>query len=464
MTTRSTPRFGALPSAGLAARHRLRPFLLAFSLALPASVWSVDLKQAFESALDGDARIRAARAMVEATAERLPQAQSQLLPQISASTGRNRNAQDTTKNNLLGDPKTTRAYYDSYARNANFRMALMRHQQWIGVEQARKIIDDSLAVFDATVQELSVRVGQSYFEVLLALEQLETVKSEKKSTSAKLDAARKALVAGSGMRTDVDEARARLDLTLARELEAAQQVDFTRSQLQVLVNQPIGTVMPLDAAFLSLAPPQFDSLETWVERAAASSPEIRSLAARAEASRLEVSKAASAHYPTVDMVAQWSNSLNDQVTNLNSAYKVASIGFQLNLPLYSGGYMSSVERQASAQYVNARELHEAGLRDLGLRVQKEYRGVTEGLLRIKALELAVSSAKVALDSAGKSYAAGSRTLLNVLDAENALSVAEQSLAQARYAYLTARLRLGALAGEGPVAIDLINGWLSTAKR
>jgi outer membrane protein/protease secretion system outer membrane protein len=164
------------------------------------------------------------------------------------------------------------------------------------------------------------------------------------------------------------------------------------------------------------------------------------------------------------MVAQWSNSLNDQVTNLNSAYKVASVGFQLNLPLYSGGYMSSVERQASAQYVNARELHEAGLRDLGLRVQKEYRGVTEGLLRIHALEQAVRSAKVALDSASKSYAAGSRTLLNVLDAENALSIAEQNLAQARYAYLAARLRLGALAGEGPVTIDLLNGWLSAGQR
>ena len=464
MSARSTRSLCAHPSPGLPARHRLRPLILAFSLLLPASVWSVDLKQAFDSALDGDARIRAARATVEATAERLPQAQSQLLPQITASTGRNRNAQDTISNNLLGDPKTTRYYYDSYARNVSFRMALLRHQQWVGLEQARKIIDDSLAIFDATVQELSARVGQAYFEVLLAQEQLEMVKSEKKSTTAQLDAARKALIAGSGMRTDVDEARARLDLTLARELEAAQSVNFTRSQLQVLINQPIGTVTPLDAAFLSRSPQKVDSLETWVERATASSPEIRSLAARAEASRLEVSKAAAAHYPTVDMVAQWSNSLNDQVTNLNSAYKVASVGFQLNLPLYSGGYMSSVERQASAQYVNARELHEAGLRDLGLRVQKEYRGVTEGLLRIHALEQAVRSAKVALDSASKSYAAGSRTLLNVLDAENALSIAEQNLAQARYAYLAARLRLGALAGEGPVTIDLLNGWLAVVQR
>ena len=88
----------------------------------------------------------------------------------------------------------------------------------------------------------------------------------------------------------------------------------------------------------------------------------------------------------------------------------------------------------------------------------------EGLLRIHALEQAVRSAKVALDSASKSYAAGSRTLLNVLDAENALSIAEQNLAQARYAYLAARLRLGALAGEGPVTIDLLNGWLSAGQR
>jgi len=464
MTARRKPSLRPFPSTDLPVRHRLRPLILAFSLLLPASVWSVDLKQAFDSALDGDARIRAARATAEAAAERLPQAQSQLLPQISASTGRNRNAQDTTTNNLLGEPKTTRSYYDSYSRSLSFRMALMRQQQWIGLEQARKIIDDSLAVLDATVQELSVRVGQLYFEVLLAQEQLELVKSEKKSTTAQLDAARKALIAGSGTRTDIDEARARLDMTLARELEAAQSVAFTRSQLQVLINQPLDTVTPLDTSFLRLKPQKLDSLETWVERASASSPDIRSLAARAEASRLEVDKATAAHYPTLDLVAQYSNSLNDQVTNLNSEYKVASIGFQLNLPLYSGGYMSSIQRQASAQYVNARELHEAGLRELGLRVQKEYRGVTEGILRISALEQATRSAKLALDSATMSFAAGSRTLLNVLDADNALRVAEQNLAQARYAYLAARLRLGALAGEGPVTIDLLNGWLAVAQR
>ena len=60
----------------------------------------------------------------------------------------------------------------------------------------------------------------------------------------------------------------------------------------------------------------------------------------------------------------------------------------------------------------------------------------------------------------KSFQAGSRTTLDVLNAEQQKTVALRDLAQARYLYLVSHLRLQSLAGEDRQAsIALANRWL-----
>jgi outer membrane protein/protease secretion system outer membrane protein len=83
--------------------------------------------------------------------------------------------------------------------------------------------------------------------------------------------------------------------------------------------------------------------------------------------------------------------------------------------------------------------------------------VTEGLLRIQALEQALRSAKQLLDSTQKSQRAGVRTMLDVLNAEQQLVTVNRDLIQARYVYLMSRLRLSSLAGVDAVtAVTEIN--------
>ena len=174
---------------------------------------------------------------------------------------------------------------------------------------------------------------------------------------------------------------------------------------------------------------------------------MRSLRAQLEAARLEVEKAEAGHKPTLDAVAQWSKSNSDSVTNVNSRYDNKSIGLQLTVPIYSGGYIRSTVRQAVAAQERAREALEATRRDLGVRVHREFRGMTEGVLRVKALEQAVRSAEQALSSSERSFLGGVRTSVDVANALQQRTLAQRDLAQARYLYLVSRLRLQALAGE-----------------
>jgi outer membrane protein/protease secretion system outer membrane protein len=425
-----------------------------------APAWSLDLMQAYEAALEQDATIRAARATADAGRERLPQTRAQLLPNLSFSAGRNWNDLSRTQPNVLGVPTTTDDKYFSGNQSLTLRQPLYRKPQIAAYQQAQYAVDEVNANLERELQNVGVRVSATYLEALLAQDQLDLVLAQKNVTTTQLDVARKALAAGSGTRTDIDEAQARLDLTLAQELEARQNLEYTRRQMQVLINKPVDGLMPLRVDKMQLLVPMPAQVEDWTGLAESSSPEIQALTARLEAARLEVEKAKGAHHPTLDAVAQWTRSTSETVTSPSSSYTNRMLGVQLTVPIYAGGYVNSTVREALANQMRAEEVLEATRRDLGVRVHKEFRGITEGILRVKALEQAVRSAEQLVLSSRKSFQAGSRTLVDILNAEQQKQTALRDLAQARYMYMISRIRLQSLAGGDKVqAISEANGWL-----
>jgi len=153
-------------------------------------------------------------------------------------------------------------------------------------------------------------------------------------------------------------------------------------------------------------------------------------------------------------------SRSDSINTVGTSNNTKSVGLQLNVPIYSGGMTSSQIRQTLADIERAEQALEATRRDLGLRVEKEYRGVTEGALSIVALETAVRSAEVGVTSNRRSYEGGARTLVDVLNAEEQRLVALRDLANARYTHMLSRIRLKALSGVADEeAIVEANGWL-----
>jgi protease secretion system outer membrane protein len=92
-------------------------------------------------------------------------------------------------------------------------------------------------------------------------------------------------------------------------------------------------------------------------------------------------------------------------------------------------------------------------------VHKEFRGLTENIPKINALEQALRSADQLVLSSRKSFQAGSRTVVDILNAEQQRTLVLRDLAQARYIYLMSNIRLLALVGgadaEAVVAINQV---------
>ena len=97
---------------------------LGLCLGLAGMASGMDLQQAYEAALENDATIRAARAGAAAGRERLPQAKSQLRPNVSLSMGRNYNDLTSEGKNLLGQRTTNQVNYFSSNQTISVRQPL----------------------------------------------------------------------------------------------------------------------------------------------------------------------------------------------------------------------------------------------------------------------------------------------------------------------------------------------------
>src|SRR5439155_11791469 len=93
------------------------------------------------------------------------------------------------------------------------------------------------------------------------------------------------------------------------------------------------------------------------------------------------------------------------------------LGVQVSVPIFHGGYVNSQEREALATLEQAQEKLEELRRDLGVRVHKEFQGMNDGVLKVRALEQAVLSTEQLVVSSRRSFEAGARTRIDILNAE-----------------------------------------------
>lgn len=422
------------------------PVSTATPVASDASAWS--LAQAHQAALEHDARLRASRAQTDSIRERVVQAQAQLKPNVSFNASFFRNDLSRTQPNLLGENSTTKDLYNSHNQTLQLRYPLYRPALPLGVSQAQAQVDDVLAVHENEQQNVGVRVAESYLQTLMAQDREVFLWTQHRIATQQADAARKRFAGGQGIRTDIDEAQARLDWIQAQLLEAQQARQTALLQLTTMVQQPIAAVLSLDETrwpTITAYTTQTD-LNLWMTQVEAHSPEIKAMQARVAAARVGVKLAEMGHRPTLDAVAMVTRSASENVTSPKSEYTNRQIGVQFNMPLYAGGAIQSAVRQALAELQRQEDSLEAVRRDLQVKVQKEWRGITEGQRRAQALSRLVDSSDQVVTSVRRSFEGGVRTILDVLNAEQQAQQARRDLAEARYGVVASHLRLLALAG------------------
>ena len=284
--------------------------LIAASLMLAASspAWSVDLLESYRLALQNDRQYRIVQARTKAAEEAVPQALSQLLPSASATMTRNRIEQEVARE---GAPTSRPPRFPTETDAVQLRQPIFRLRSVFALQQAREQVKGAQADLERERQSVAVRVAGAYFETLLARDKLNLLGAQRRNIEARLLAATKALEAGTGVRTDIDEARAQLDKLRAQEIGLLQNIRVTTAQLEIVVGQGIDSVAPIDLG--RMTPEVFDpgEIDPLLELAMEKSPDIMGRAAEMEAARSAIKAARSDHLPSLDFIVSYNRSLSE---------------------------------------------------------------------------------------------------------------------------------------------------------
>ncbi len=407
---------------------------------------AADLLETFRAAQVNDPVFAAARAALQAGQEKLPQGRSLLMPSVSLSANSTFNDQTTQYRGATFLPGGNNRY-NSHGYGVNLTQPLFRQQNWVGYTEAELQVVQAEAQFRIAEQDLILRVAQAYFDVLIAQDSVELAGAQKTAISEQLEQARRNFEVGSATITDTHEAQARFDLTSAQEIAAQNSLEIRKRALQQLIDAMPGNLSHLGKGF-RLEMPQPADMEKWVADAQSGSPQLAVAQAGAGIAEKEVARNRGGHYPTLDLVANYSSSQsNGGSFGVGSDTASRSVGVQLNMPLFQGGAVNSRWREAEANHERARQELENVRRSVAQQAREAYLGVVSGIAQVRALQQALTSSESVLEASRLGQEVGVRTNLDVLNAQQQLYSTRRDLYQAEYSYLLSQLRLKAAAGS-----------------
>jgi len=433
--------------------------LLVLLLSWP-SAQAEDLLEAYQLALTSDPRYRAAEFTYLADKQNLQQARAVLRPTINATADRSRiDIETETDTGIVsrpaGDADINRTVFELTLTQPIYNRAL-----FAGLRQARAEVRRADAQFAAARQDLIIRVAEAYFGLLATLDNVELAGAEKAANARQLEVAEGRLSVGLATITDVHDARARFQLARAQEIEAINEVRDRRQALREITGRVIRTIATVDRK-APLVEPDPPDLNKWVETALTQDPALIAASETASIAREEVKRQRAEHWPTLDLVGSLSDTDEDEsIPGPGIEIERTEIGLQLSVPIYQGGLITSLTKEAAHRYNAAQQDLEAQRRLTERAARAAFLGVTSGVTRIEALRQAVIASESASEAKTEGFEAGINTNLDVLDAQRDLFRARRDLLVASYTYILNLLRLKRAAGiVNKNDLALINRWL-----
>jgi outer membrane protein len=434
-------------------RHRHGPLLLCGLLLITGGHGRADdLVSVYRLALDADPQYQAAVEAHKAALEVVPQSRAALLPDIALSGDVSRNRFDPRDS---GD--TTYSTNKTYS--VGLRQPLYQRERWLQREQADSRAAQADAELLAAQQDLVLRVATRYFLVLGAQDNVEFVQADKEAIARTLEQAKQRFDVGLAAITDTLDAQARYDIAFSDAINADRLLDDTKEALRELTGELPVAPEVLKAEIPLLAPEPLDQ-DAWVSAAIEQNPLVLATRAATAVAKQEIQVQNSGHYPSVDVVADYSYRDTQFGGFTPLKRNDSAIGVQLNLPLYQGGLVSSQTRQSRYQYNQAREELEKQRRATKRQTRDNYRGIISGISKVEALQHAVVSNEKAVEASETGFEVGTRPIVDVLDAQRELLRARRDYARSRYDYLLDTLRLKQAAGIlNETDLVQMNDWL-----
>tara|TARA_B100000767_G_scaffold39843_2_gene33440 strand:+ start:3243 stop:4709 length:1467 start_codon:yes stop_codon:yes gene_type:complete len=448
---------------------------------LAVNPWThaANLVDIYELALVNDPTLQAAQANFNVSQEIKAKAISQLLPQISASASYSEANEDSHSESYFGNfdisnfpggnrESQTRTESDTNSYTVTLTQDLFNLSAYFSFKQSHALSKQGELQLAIDQQALIIRTANAYFDVLRGQDNLTSSLAEEKAIKQQLEQTQQRYDVGLIAITDVHESRAAFDLAVANRLTEEVGLGIAYEDLTALTGQAHTNLANLSANFITNRPTP-DTAEEWVAFAAKNNLAIKLAAQVAEASNQNAKAKKAAIAPSIKATLRYKDSQQDADNkNLLTLSKQQSYSnrdgttaeITLDVPIWAGGFKQAERREAGFQRVRDQANLVAAKRSAFRDARSSFLTTVADTARVNARRLAITSAESALDATEAGYDAGTRNIVDLLNAQRDLFRAQRDYANTRYDFIINSLGLKRAAGIlAPDDIYELNNWL-----
>ena len=434
---------------------------------------AIDLMGLYQEAAFSDPVLNSARFLFVSKQELFWQGLSVLMPQIVASPGLTRYYQHAANNSALQTFTGNSRVYGQRNYDVTLTQPIFNASAFEVFRQGdlnTKVAD--MGLYQAQ-QDLVLRVSQAYFDVLYSQDNVELFKSKIGLIKQQLNAAKARFEAGLATIVDVNFAQAGYDLAISQEITAQADLVVKRGILEQLVGRPVPAlkplakeakidgvvrdprakvkeVLPVPSENINPQLPPGQTLNDWIHQAETANFAVLGALLNVDIASSNYRAALATNYPTVNFVgsAAYNSNNGGTFSNIAASQNIYNntVALNFNIPIFSGGYNSSLIRQNAALVDKAKSDYDNLRRTAAQNTRQAFTGFYGGLASVKAYEAAERSTTSAAESSQLGFEVGTLISLDVLLAFDALINTRLSLNQARYNTIMNALKLKSYAG------------------
>lgn len=422
--------------------------ILAYFICLPCN--SITLGDAMNAAYSKDTQLQSARFALDAALKESDIGLSYLLPTLSAggkmikSTG----VTDLDQNTVTGTSNYSSSNdYLSKSTTLTLRQPIFDMERLALFNQGELKTLIGQEQYQAEEQNFYSRLIENYFNVLKLQNEIFLVDAQQRTLESLVKQTSRLYQAGEGTVTDIDEAQARLDLIISQRIDLSAQLQNSRRELSNQIGEwpddmsRVTDRIPPDSIFQSHEDSSF-----WQNIAYKKSPVLAARTAAVSLAKATLQQQKAGHYPKLAIAGQLSQ-LNVDQANSNQERNDKTIALTIDIPLYAGGGVSAYSQKALSLLKKTQFDLDSAKQQLSLDVERNYLGVTSGINKCKALYSALKSNNKALISAERGFDAGTRPVIDILNAQERSFSTKRDFINTKLSILLDLVKLKVAVGE-----------------
>ncbi len=401
---------------------------------VPAKIWDLYLSSKVNDPALGrtEARVTGSKADSDVL-------MSGLMPHVDSSAG----VKQISQSFVNYTPTDTTFDYTALNYNITARMTLLNVPTIYSLSAADAGLKVEQAGVTAAQQNLIVKFIDAYFSLLKAQTDKQIAAGEINRLKQVLNQSQAFLKAGTGDIIAVYEAQSRLDGAKADLTRSESSLRLAEQKLSTIVGKPVTSV----ENYLPQQPagPSPDDLDWWVATMEKEQPVLKQ--AREGLTQIsEQRKAVKSEYLPV-LQASGGYDVNRGTSLLPTAEtRQWFVGASIYLPLYSGGETAAKVRRAVASEEERRHIFDETMDQQRENVKQAFFNLRYNISFIRALEQRKASAEIQLAAVSKGRTIGTRNAIDVLNAEQAYSLALRDYKYALYDNIIKMVQLKSAAG------------------